>query len=74
MIDYVLLFNSKDDIGAWIPTKVGMNSWVILKLGKQGGHAKDVRKHEECDYKAKILKFHAIGQRSIVFEVLIKHA
>ena len=70
-IDSVLLFNSQDDTSAWIPTKVGVNSWIILQPGKQGEHAKDVRKHGECGYKAKILEFHVTGQRSIVSEVLV---
>lgn len=60
-VEGVILYNSKED-DSWVPLKVEVYSWVSLKPGRNGGHAKDAMRHggpesiEGC-YKGKILKF-----------------
>jgi len=73
-----VIFNSRNNEGAWIPTSVRISSWVLLQPGKQGGHAKDARKHgayvAEGAYKAKILKFKVENGSNVVSKVLVQHA
>lgn len=61
LVQYVLLFNTIDSNGNWIPSNVDINSWVTLMPGKTGDHAKDALKHGGTSsvgaYKAKVLKF-----------------
>ena len=60
-MQHVLLFNTIDNNGNWIPTNVEINSWVTLMSGKIGGHAKDTLKHGGTSsvgaHKAKVFKF-----------------
>jgi len=40
-----LFSNLIESDGNWIPTKVEINSLVTLAVGRNGGHAKDSKKH-----------------------------
>lgn len=77
-VDGVLLFNSTDREGNWIPMKVEVNSWISLMPGRNGGHAKDAARHGGCSiggsYKAKVLKFKTSAGSGIVSSVLVQHA
>ena len=44
-IQAIILSNSIDDEGEYIPLRVEKNSWVSLMPGKIGGHAKDATNH-----------------------------
>jgi hypothetical protein len=72
----VLLFNSMDDDGNWIPTKIERGSWVSLMPGKRGEWLKDASKHGgsnvSSSYKAKVIKFRTT-ESSVSF-VLVQHA
>ena len=75
----VLLYNSTDSDGSWIPTKVEINSWVTLLVGRNGRHAKDSKKHGgsssmDGSYKAKVVKFRLSDRSDTVSEVLVQHA
>lgn len=75
-IQSVLLYNSTDSHGNYIPTKVEVNSWVNLMPGKTGGHAKDAMKHGAINnagaYKAKVVDFKTRG--GVVTSVYVQHA
>ena len=75
----VLLYNSTDNDRSWIPTKVEINSWVTFSAGRNGGHAKDSKKHGgsssmDGSYKAKVVKFKLSERSDTVSEVLVQHA
>jgi len=57
----MLLFNTTNNNGNWIPLKVEANSRVILILEKTGSHTKGALKHGGTSsvgaYKVKVLKF-----------------
>ena len=74
-IDAILTFNSKNVDGHWIPTRVGVGSWVMLQPSKHGGHAKDAKKHKaEGGYKVRIVQFKVKKGSSVVGEVKVQHA
>jgi hypothetical protein len=77
-IQAVMLYNVRDTEGEWIPQKYEVHSWVMLMPGKQGGHARDAKKHKNSsvdgDYKARILQFRVKPGSSVVSEVRVQHA
>jgi len=76
-IQVVMLYNVRDFEGEWIPQKYEIHSWVMLMLGKQGGHARDAKKYKssvDSDYKAQIIQFHVKPGSSVVTEVRVQHA
>jgi len=75
----VLLYNSIDSDGSWIPTKVEINSWVTLVAGRNSGHTKDSKKYSSSSsmdgsYKAKVVNFKLSDKSNTVSEVLVQHA
>jgi len=74
-IDAILVYNSRNPNGDWIPTRVGVGSWVMLQPGKQGGHARDAHKHRgEGGYKVRIMKFKVQKGSSVVSSIYVQHA
>ena len=78
-VQSVLLFNLTNNDGSWIPTKVEVDSWVTLTAGRNGGHAKDSKKHGgngsmDGSYKARVLKFKFSPGLNTVSQVLVQHA
>jgi hypothetical protein len=75
-IQSVIFYNMIDSHGNWVPMKVEVNSWVTLMPGRNGGHAKDERKHGgysmDGSYKAKVLEFRV--QATSVASVCVQHA
>lgn len=75
-IQSAILYNMIDSHGNWVPMKVEVNSWVTLMPGRNGGHAKDARKHGgynmDGSYKAKVLEFR-VQATSVAF-VRVQHA
>ena len=78
-VQSVLLYNSTNSDGSWVPTKVEINSWVTLIAGRNGGHAKDSKKHGgsssmDGSYKARVVKFRLSVGSNTVSKVLVQHA
>ena len=77
-IQAVLLYNSVDDEGEYIPLRVEKNSWVSLMPGKKGGHAKDATKHGGAgiagNYKAKVIDFRLSHGMKLIADVQVQHA
>lgn len=78
-VQSVLLYNSTNSDGSWVPTKVEINSWVTLTAGRNGGHAKDSKKHGgsssmDRSYKARVVKFRLSVGSNTVSKVLVQHA
>jgi hypothetical protein len=77
-VQSVILYNNRDAKNEWIPTKVEVNSWIVLMPGKVRGHAKDSKKHggdsmDGC-YKAKVLQFQLNDGSNVVLAVRVQHA
>ena len=78
-VQSVILFNLTNNDGTWIPTKVEVYSWVTLTAGRNGGYAKDSKKHGgnssmDGSYKARVLKFKFSPGLNTVSQVLVQHA
>lgn len=78
-VQSVLLFNSTNSDGSWIPTKVEVYSWVTVTAGRNGGHAKDSERHGgnssmDRSYKARVLNFRFSPGLNTVSQVLVQHA
>lgn len=77
-IQAVILNNSVDDEGQYIPLRVEKNSWVNLMPGKTRGHAKDAAKHGGAgiagSYKAKVIDFRLSPGMKSIAAVRVQHA
>lgn len=60
-VQSVVLFNSQDGHGRWIPMRVEVGSWVALKAANRGPWARDARTHGDESFagawKAEVLRF-----------------
>jgi len=78
-VDSVFTYNTEDEKGNYIPTKISIGSWITLQLGKRGSHAEDASKNGgnldfSAMHKAKVLKFGVSKGSKDVSEVLVQHA
>lgn len=78
-IDSVFTFNTRDEDGNYIPTKISVGSWITLQPGKRGGHARDAANNGGIAgfrgvYKAKVLKFRVATGSTVISEALVQHA
>lgn len=67
------------EAGVRVSLRVEINSWVSLRPGKSGGHAKDAATHGgpdsiEGSYKARILQFRMSPACKAVSAVRVQHA